>query len=156
MWWHHLGLSWNGTALMRPVDLIPQETVVSDASGHWGCGAVCGREWFQLSWEQCERARQWSIMPKELLPIVVGAVVWRSRWSGKAVRVRCDNMTVVATLKSGSCKEPTAMHLRQCLAFVEAREQITLRAEHIKGVDNTVTDALSRNSLIWLGCACRT
>ncbi len=43
-------------------------------------------------------------MPKELLLIVVAAVVWGKYWKGMVVRARCDNMAVVATIKSGSCK----------------------------------------------------
>ena len=43
------------------------------------------------------RARDHSIMAKELLPIVVAAAVWGPEWAGKTVRVRCDNQSVVAT-----------------------------------------------------------
>ena len=25
-------------------------SIISDASGSWGCGALNGREWFQLKW----------------------------------------------------------------------------------------------------------
>ncbi len=39
------------------------------------------------------------------------------------------------------------MHLRRCLAFVEASVPLTIVAEHIRGVENTVADALSRNKL---------
>lgn len=146
-WWHRFGLGWNGASMIEPGLGAPQEELVSDASGHWGCGACWRGRWFQLSWEEANLAREWAIMPKELLPIVVAAVVWRKEWKGKSVRVRCDNMAVVATVKSGSCKESAAMHLRRCLAFVEATAELTLAAEHIKGVDNVVADALSRNRL---------
>jgi len=86
-------------------------------------------------------------MPKELLPIVVAAVVWSKHWRCKVIKARCDNMAVVATIKSGACREKAAMHLMRCLAFVEATVPLTIVSEHIRGVENTVADALSRDRL---------
>ncbi len=87
----------------------------------------------------------YGITAKELLPIVVAVAVWGKAWQGKAMVVRCDNMAVVAIVNSGSSREAEAMHLRRCLAFLEAKWAIQLWAEHVKGVDNEVADALSRN-----------
>ncbi len=86
-------------------------------------------------------------MPKEMLPIVVAAVVWGARWKGLVIRARCDNMSVVAAMQAGACKERWPMHLLRCLAFVEARLSVTVRAEHIRGSENGVADDLSRNRL---------
>ncbi len=77
----------------------------------------------------------------------MATVVCKAQWRGKVIRAKCDNMAVVATIKSGSCREKVAMHLRRCLAFVEASVPLTIVAEHIRGVENTVADALSRNKL---------
>ena len=143
------GVNWNGVSLMRSLAATdsPQETMLSDESGNWGCGATWNGKWFQLSWNEAKGATGWSIMPKELLPIVVAAVVWKEHWRCKVVKTRCDNMAVVATVKSGTCKEKTAMHLMRCLAFVEATVPMTIVTEHIRGVDNAVADALSRDRL---------
>ena len=65
----------------------------------------------------------------------------------KNVRARCDNQLVVSTINSGSCREAEAMHLRRCLAFMEAQRGFHMVADHIRGVDNVVADALSRNKL---------
>ena len=48
---------------------------------------------------------------------------------------------------SGSCREVETTHLRRCLAFIKAVNGFHMVAVHIKGVDNVVTDALSRNKL---------
>ncbi len=106
----------------------PQEVMLSDASGGWGCGATWNGRWFQLDWNVASAAREWSIMPKELLPIVVAAAVWCKSWRRKVVKARCDNMAVVTTIKSGSCKEKKAMHLMTCLAFIEATIPLTIVA----------------------------
>ncbi len=86
-------------------------------------------------------------MPKEMLPIVIAMAIWGTQWRGLTVRVKCDNMAVVATIRSGSCKERNTMHMRRCLAFLEAVGMFVLVEEHIKGVDNVVADTLSRNNL---------
>ncbi len=125
----------------------PQIELVSDASGSWGCGAWWNSRWFQLCWESAPATREWSIMPKEMLPIVVALVIWGNEWKGSTVRIHCDNMAVVATIKACSCKEVHTMHLIRCLAFLEAIFECVLIAEHIKGKDNMVANALSRNKL---------
>ena len=61
------------------------------------------------------------------------------------VLARCDNTSVVATVNSGSCREKDAMHLRRCLAFLEARWSCQIKAVHITGTDNEVADTLSCN-----------
>ena len=83
----------------------------------------------------------------KLLPIVVAAAIRGKHWKGSVVKARCDNMAVVASIQSGSCREGKAMHLMRCLAFIEARVPVTVVAEHIKGSDNVVADALSRDRL---------
>ncbi len=100
-WWYQFGLGWNGTAFMRTLvePATPQEVMLSDASGGWGCGATWNGRWFQLDWNVASAAREWSIMPKELLPIVVAAAVWCKSWRRKVVKARCDNMAVVTTIK---------------------------------------------------------
>ena len=91
-----------------------------------------------------ETAR-YGITAKELLPIVVAMAVWGKAWQGQSVLARCDNMAVVAIVNSGTSRETEAMHLRRCLAFLEAKWSIHLWAEHVKGSDNQVADAISRN-----------
>lgn len=94
-----------------------------------------------------ETVRDWNIMPKELLLIVIVAVVWGKHWCGLTVKACCDNMAVVVTIRSGSCKERHAMHLMRCLAFMEATVPFSMVAEHIRGEDNVVVDALSRDNI---------
>ncbi len=97
-WWFQFGLGWNGRALMQKGlgERQPDHELVSDASGSWGCGAEWKGKWFQLSWETAQSAREWSIMPKEMLPIVIAAIVWGEQWEGSSVLAWCDNSAVVA------------------------------------------------------------
>ncbi len=149
-WWWQFSTLWNGVAMMTSVNRSePEKTIaiVSDASGSWGCGAVCGQDWFQLKWQGLGQAQQYHITAKELLPVVVATAIWGQDWQGQTVKAWCDNTAVVAIVNSGSSKDPEAMHLRRCLAFLEAKWQCHLFCEHIRGRDNTAADALSRDKL---------
>ena len=61
------------------------------------------------------------------------------------MQIRCDNAAVVAIVNSSDSRDADALHLRRCLAFLTARLDINLFASHIKGKDNGLADALSRN-----------
>ena len=104
-WWFYFAKQWNGRAMIyrRQKDYC-QGTMVSDASGGWGCGAFFLDKWFQLEWAgNLEGAH---ITIKELVPIAIAAAVWGPEWSGQNIKVKCDNAAVVAVLNSGSSKDP--------------------------------------------------
>ena len=50
-WWAAFLEHWNEIAIM-PLETqdCMQHEVVSDAFGHWGCGANADQQWFHLSW----------------------------------------------------------------------------------------------------------
>ena len=121
--------------------------ITSDTSGNWGCGAYCEDSWFQLQWD--EATKQKHITIKELIPIVLAAALWGERWSGKSVRVQCDNAAVVAVINSGSSKDQEVMHLLRCLVFVAAKFNFIVSAVHIPGAQNQLADALSRNNALY-------
>ena len=121
-WWFQFGQEWNGTAMMWHVDRArPEVVLTSDASGSWGCSAWLESRWFQLQWQGLGETANYEIMVKELLPIVVAVACWGKEWQGKAVVAWCDNMAVVAIVNSWSSRKAEAMHLRRCLAFLEAK-----------------------------------
>ena len=47
-WWSSFISIWNWVTLIPPMHMAA--TIVSDASGSWGCEAVCNEHWFQLAW----------------------------------------------------------------------------------------------------------
>ena len=127
--------------LAPPSHLLKQE-VTSDASGSWGCGAWWEQEWFQLQWDQ--RSQHLSIVEKELLPIVLAGAAWGRNHQ---TICHCDNMAMVACLRSQSSKVKGVMHLLRCLIFVEAHFQFIYEPQYINTVANHLADDLSRNHL---------
>ena len=145
-WWWQFSASWNGVKLLRGlVEAQPSTTLVSDESGSWGCEAYWGSQWFQLPW--AGQAEQWHITAKELVPIVIATVLWGREWRGQTVLARCDNAAVVTIIGKGSSRDKEAMHLVRCLAFIQAEFELVLVVSRIKGVENVMADALSRDKL---------
>ena len=145
-WWHLFAEQWNGTSMLYTFQRAnPQIHVVSDASGSWGCGAYMDELWFQFQWPASMPDCHISV--KEMVPVVMAAMVWGSRWEGLSVRFHCDNSAVVALLNAGAVRDDSLMHLMRCLAFVSAKFNFVVSSCHIRGNDNTLADALSRNNL---------
>ncbi len=93
-WWHRFAAQWNGVSMPRSqTEQKPDIIVTSDASGRWGYGAFWNQWWFQLEWSDCLGSAH--IIIKELIPIVLGAVVWGSEWRDLSVTALCDNAAVV-------------------------------------------------------------
>ena len=74
-WWHRFAEPWNGVSMLSSLNSQPPvTTITSDASRSWGCGAVCGQEWFQLSWDG--KLEHSHIIVKELTPFVIAIALW--------------------------------------------------------------------------------
>lgn len=139
-WWNTFVEEWNGISTIPPSpSQVPMEFYLySDAAGRWGCGAVYNQAWFQLQWpEGCE---QFSIAFKELVPILIAALVWGKGWEGQRVLSFCDNEAVVHMIASRSSENAELMHLLRCLFFIEATWQFTLLARHVRGKENVMAD----------------
>ena len=147
LWWHMFLPLWNGRSMLEVHQPQWQPDIVfsSDASGSWGWGAAWNERWIQLEWDgswdqQC-------IVAKELLPIALACAIWGEWWQHRQVLVRCDNMAVVNIMASQTSKDTIMMHLLRCMHFFCALHDITIRAEHIPGRNNSVADAISCNNL---------
>ena len=145
MWWKVFGSHWNGASLLVIPQATPQAMLTSDASGSWGCGAWSGSDWFQLQWDKLSASKQITI--KELVLIVIAAVIWDHSWRGHQVVSRCDNSAVVAIINSRYSREKDLMQLLRCLFFIEAHFEFHIRAIHLPGEHNVQADDLSRNRL---------
>ena len=144
-WWHLFLESWNGVAMMGSQEWQPKIHLFSDASGSFGCGAWWDQSWFQVAWTS--DVQEWSIAQKELLPVVLAAMLWGKFWRGKAVLVHCDNQAVVEVVNSGYCRDQGMMQMIRCLFFILAFFEISMQTVHIPGRLNIGADAISRDNI---------
>ena len=144
-WWKAFAAVWNGAAILT---ILEQDclSLVSDASGSWGCEAWHDTHWFQLEWSTI--TQHWNVAVKELLPIAVAAVIWGRRWRGRQVMVQRDNAAVVVVVvNSKYSKDRRMMHLLRCVFFAEAYNNFKLAAVYLPGTQNVLEDDLSRGKL---------
>ena len=157
-WWVMFMDSWNGVSMMpAPHTNLSVHHIWTDASGHFGCGAICPLtgSWLQFPWphhgaEGNVNLKQESITLKELLSIVFACAVWGNQWQRSMIIAHCDNQSAVEIVNSGCSRIPAIMHLMRCLFFIRAHFQISVRAEYVPGAHNTIADAISRNNLCLL------
>ena len=143
-WWYRFMDQWNGVSLFwKSRKEEPDVRVVSDASGSWGCGAFSGDKWLQHQWRA--DMLPYSIAFKELVPIVMTALLWGRQWERKIVSFTCDNQAVVVVFNKLYCRDLGLMHLLRCLIFVAAKFNFWFAALHIRGERNVLADAISRN-----------
>ena len=147
VWWHLFAEEWNGISILWDSStLLPEFTVFSDASGSWGCGALWGFQWFHFKWP--DQFRPFSIAIKELIPVVVAAAVFGSKWKGHLIQFSVDNIAVVHILNTTYSKDAHLMHLIRILVFLAAHFDFWFVAKHIEGRVNSLADDLSRNHLL--------
>ena len=138
---------WNNSSMLSAhLPTQPDRHLFTDASGSWGCGALCNHDWFHHPWP-VEWA-QTNIATRELVPNVLAVGLWGRVWQGLHILVRSDNMAVVELFRSRSSHDPDLMHLLRCLHFLAARYDISLAALHIRGVDNTAAFGCSPSSML--------
>ena len=107
-WWALFLPKWNVISMMA----VPCKanlgaiTIISDASGNWGCGAYSSHgEWFQFQWPE-----SWAMIHitiKEVLPIIMSCAcaIWGHNWKGKTMKCVWDNAAVVAIINSSRSKD---------------------------------------------------
>ena len=142
-WWSFFLREWNGILLFPPE--APSVHIYSDASGSYGCGAVDpAGSYFCLQWPPSWSAVDISV--KELVPLVLAAVLWGPTWAGCHVLFHVDNMAVVSVVQHLNARDPLLGHFLRCLFLYAAMFQFKFSATHIPGVNNTAADALSRGN----------
>ena len=92
-----------------------------------------------------------AITQYELYNILVAVKLWAPHWKDKVVLIRCDNESAVMVCNTGRTRDAFLAACLRNLWLVAATANIDLRVKHIKGKDNILADALSRNHLHKVG-----
>jgi hypothetical protein len=117
-----------------------------------GYGAMFGTQWFAGRWtpeeeQQALRSSRDSMPWKELYVLVLAASTWGQHWQGKKIIFFTDQQGNVASIYSGSSKQPQTMQLLRTLAFLAAQHRFDYKAQHVAGVLNVAADLLSRDQV---------
>jgi hypothetical protein len=86
----------------------------------------------------------------EAIGVAIAVSTWRHRFAGQRVRFHTDCTAVVAGCNKGRASVKASEWLHSVYAFINelcCTHHIDLRAVHIKGTNNTLSDHLSRNQV---------
>ncbi|XP_061173384.1 uncharacterized protein LOC133182551 [Saccostrea echinata] len=117
----------------------------SDSSGSFGCGVVFGKHWCCLHWPACweeEIYRDISLL--ELIPIVLGIIIWAENLRDKKLLLHIDNSALVYIINRKSSEIKRVMTFVRMLVLHTLKFNIQIKAQHIPGVKNEIADAISR------------
>ena len=152
-WWINFLPVWDGTCRMKhahEASIVAPITILGDASNKAVAG-VNESLYYQIRWEgETSVLELKHINIKELYAVVTSACTWGSLWTGRRVLFRCDNMSSVLAVSHWKSTNCDTMHLLRVLHFSAAIHDFEFKIEHIKGVQNIVADAASRQSEVEL------
>ena len=133
----------NGASMFLEDEWQTSQTLslYTDASG-LGFGGIFGTKWFSDIWEQSWECYHISV--KELFPIVVAVQLWGHHMKNKKVCFFSDNMAVVHIINKQTSKDPLLMTLLRRLIVECMRCNILFQAKHVPGIENILSDRLSR------------
>jgi hypothetical protein len=133
----------NGTSLF--LDDIWQTSAIlqlcTDASG-LGFGGTFGTKWFSEKWTN--EWKDYHISVKELFHIVIAVEIWGQVMANKKVCFFSDNMAVVQVINKQTGKDRNLMKLLRRFIVHCLKLNILFRAKHVPGIDNVLSDKLSR------------
>ncbi|MCM8922394.1 MAG: hypothetical protein LC540_20440 [Candidatus Thiodiazotropha sp.] len=114
----------------------------TDAAGSHGFGAIFRKHWFNGLLPQIIAALP--ITFKKLFPIVLSLEIWGPSLRNQCLIAHSDNAAVVYIVNKQTCKDTSIMVLVRRLVLACMKYSILLRASHIPGKHNTLSDILSR------------
>ena len=114
--WQHFIRKWNGVSLFLDTQATspPELQLYTDASDSLGYRSFLAGEWFQghsLPHHTLSQKRGISVKWQELFSIYLACILLSPRWSGKRIRMWCDNKSLVASINSKHSKFPQLMDL---------------------------------------------
>ena len=141
--------SYNGRTYFRMLGTVdsPVLHMYSDASKQ-GFGATFGSSWIQAAfpvrWQHMLTDSDIHISFLELYPVLVLLTMFGHKIQNANILFHSDNEGVVSVLNKQSSKDPLLMSLIRPLVLTLIGFNINLKLEHIPGLENVLSDAISR------------
>ena len=86
----------------------------------------------------------YNIAHLEILNVVVALKIWGHMWANKSIQIMCDNMAVVDVLTCGRAKDSITATCARNVWLLAAMFNVNIIVSHIRGLDNSIADLLSR------------
>ena len=119
----------------------------TDSAKTIGYGGIFGREWFHGIWPN-KYIKRLDITTLELYPIVIALEIWGEELRNLNINIHTDNQALVSIINSQTVKQNiVCLHLLRRMVLSCLRYNVLFKAWHVKSVDNTLCDLLSRRQV---------
>jgi hypothetical protein len=143
-WWVRYIQEFNGTASMILEEWGRPDEVLQVDSCLYGCGGLCGSEFFHSAFPPEIVAMHLDINCLEMLCIKVSLEIWGHVLVGKRLLIKCDNMVSVESLNFLKTKNIFLQDCVRAILYIASCNNFQIRAIHIPGLQNRLPDWLSR------------
>ena len=79
-----------------------------------------------------------------VLHVVVAMKIWGHMWVNKSIQIMCDNRAVVDVLTCGRARDSIMATCARTVWPLAAMFNVNIIVSHIRGLDNSIADLLSR------------
>jgi hypothetical protein len=144
LWWQKFLKVFNGTTIIPDMAwLSPHSEFATDASLK-ACGGWYNNQYFSCVFPVHIVDKDHHISTLELLTVMIALKLWASHFSNKRLKIHCDNEASVQVINTGRTKDRQMLSIVREIAFISAVHNIQVKGTHVKGVENTFSDLLSR------------
>ena len=143
-WWI-VGLSkFHGRTPFMPDIPPPSSAFATDACLRGG-GGHYGDDWFFVSWDvDFPLLKDANINVLELQTVLVAAKRWCKLWKGCHIQVKSDNVATIAAINNTTSRSPALLKIVKELFWLSVEFNFRLSVKYLPGVDNVLSDKLSR------------
>lgn len=145
MWFMFLQ-SWNGISFFHDDHFTDASSIqlYTDATPT-SFGGYYGGKWFQGNFDlSISEGEETSMAFYELYPIVMACLLWGHTWERRRILFHCDNLATVDIISKGRSKVSSIMKLMRKMSLHAAKNNFTVHAQHLPGIQNIIADAISR------------
>ena len=137
-------LDYSNTLTAIDIDLY------TDASRNFklGFGGYCGNQFFYHQWCSFTARVKPSIEFLELYAVTVGVLLWIAKFKNLKIRLFCDNKSVVDMINASSSSCKNCMVLIRIITLEGLKNNVSIKAKHVRTKFNDLADALSRPQLV--------
>ena len=143
-WWSMFVEDYNGVSFIPAVVWSEPDVTFATDSCLKGCGGMCFKEYFHVSFPKFIMDQPLRIHHLEMLAVLIGVRIWGKYCVGSKVQIFCDNEAVVTVINSSKTRDEFLATCIRELWLEVARNGFELRAIHLPGEENRVPDWLSR------------
>ena len=132
----------NGTSLMWLIKEPGTDTIIQTDACLRGYGGICNNQYFQARFPRELRKKNIAVL--EMWAVMVALKIWAKEVQGKYFWIQVDNEAVATILNTGSSWEIELQNTLREITLLAAQHQCVIKARYIPGVENRLTDWLSR------------